>query len=57
MSNHPLDKHAKEMGFVDAREMFSLISSIDLNTNMEAFEKWRSEDGSKNGLINLKYKL
>jgi len=53
-----LDIFAKEHGFESGQEMSALIASIDLSTHdkLEVFEKWKREDGSKEGLLKLKEK-
>ncbi len=44
-------------GFASNTEFASLVSSVKMDTaeEYEAFMKWRDEDGSKDGLLKLKF--
>lgn len=50
-----MDQLAVECGFTDANEMNSMIVKIDLAIpgNMKIFKKWRDEDGTKSGLLDV----
>ncbi|MGV6816151.1 MAG: hypothetical protein ACWA44_02640 [Thiotrichales bacterium] len=45
----------KELGFESVQEYHKLVSTADISTveKMVAFEKWKKEDGSKEGLLKL----
>lgn len=46
---------AKACGFADASEMNRLIARLDLSKSLVrfAFERWRTKDGTKNGLLGI----
>lgn len=46
------DRDAKTHGFDDAAEMFKLVASADISTPsaLSAFEEWKANDGTKEGL-------
>ena len=53
-----LDDFAVKNGFLSGMEMAELIASIDLTTdkNQDLFFKWKTDDGTKEGLLKVKEK-
>lgn len=50
-----MDAMAIAGGFENAVDLIHLISAVDISTpeKLAAFEKWKLEDGTKSGLLNL----
>lgn len=50
-----MDELLKELGFNDITEFNELVARADLSTpeKLAAFKKWRTEDGTKEGLLKL----
>jgi hypothetical protein len=50
-----LEELIKEMGFESEEEFFRLVASVPLDTKekMKAFEDWKFNDGTKEGLMRL----
>lgn len=50
-----MDELARQMGFLDFKEMSSLIAHVDISTpeRLAAFNLWKQSDGSKYGLLCL----
>lgn len=48
-----MDELAREMGFDSEEELHKLVGGADLSTTekLEAFLKWKNEDGTKDGLL------
>jgi hypothetical protein len=49
------DEDVKALGFAHLAEFCSMVASVDLSTPIQVsrFEKWRDEDGTKDGLLAL----
>lgn len=45
----------KEMGFNSLEEYHRLVANVDLSSNekLNAFNEWKNEDGTKEGLLKL----
>lgn len=50
-----MDEIAKQQGFTGEEELHHLVSTVLLNTpeRLSAFERWKTEDGTKIGLLAL----
>jgi len=50
-----MEELVKEMGFDSVEEFNNLVSGADLSTpdKFKAFNEWKTEDGTKEGLLNL----
>ena len=50
-----MDDQLKELGFSSFTEWSKLVSNADISTpvKMAAFELWKNEDGTKEGLLAL----
>lgn len=58
-SKHAIvDAAARAKGFKGARDFHRHISAVDLSTpdKLAAYRKWREEDGTKEGMLKLKFK-
>lgn len=53
-----MEKFVKEMGFDSVEEFNNLVAGVDLSTpeKLNDFNEWKTKDGTKNGLLNLKNK-
>lgn len=52
-----MDEVAQERGFENFQELSEFISNIDISTpqKQEAFDTWRTKDGSKEGVLKLSF--
>ena len=50
-----MDELAIACGFENAKDLVRLTAAVDISTpeKLAAFEKWKWEDGTKAGLLNL----
>lgn len=51
-----LNDMVKDLGFKDKDEFYTLVASVDITTTAElaAFNNWKLNDGTKEGLLKLK---
>lgn len=47
------DAMVKDLGFEGETEFLSMVASVDLLTQLTAFQRWQDEDGTKSGLVNV----
>lgn len=50
-----MEEFVKAMGFDSVKEFHRLVASVDLSTpeKLKAFEDWKENDGTKEGLLAL----
>lgn len=50
-----MEELLNELGFESKKEWLALVSHIDISTSkkLAAFEEWKNEDGTKEGLVKL----
>lgn len=55
MDTNEMDTIAQAVGFENAEEMHRMVAEVDLTTaeGLAAFNQWKAEDGSKEGLVTL----
>ncbi len=53
--NPEIDELVKQMGFASGKEFFKMVSDADISTpdKLAEFQKWKDEDGTKQGLEKL----
>lgn len=54
-----LEEIVRQKGFSSEKEFHELVAAVDLSVseNMQAFVKWRLEDGTKEGLLKLDHQI
>lgn len=52
MDDTALNELVKQLGFIDVKEFFSMVSKADISTpdKLAEFQNWKDADGTKQGL-------